>query len=280
MSKQFQIDMAHLCSLSYENENKMEEHFTNPGENSEVLKKCLTLPSFYEGKYDVQAYVCEYQNTITVIFRGTESSADILTDLKLFLVPFYLPDIPYVETPNVHQGFYLQFQAVKYDLDQHIKNLLQIKPEKELIFGGHSLGGALATLASVYFSSKYPSSRITCFTLGSPRVGDSKFTQLFNQRISHSYRYVNDNDPVPCVPTVWRFEHVKGLIWLHQDTVQQEIPVWRFYRFLKNTFLDWFGYGYNAFGDHKCLEYVYDIKKIITDDVLDTLTKKKITKKS
>ena len=55
MSKQFQIDMAHLCSLSYENETKMEEHFTNPRENSEVLKKCLTLPSFYEGKYDVQA---------------------------------------------------------------------------------------------------------------------------------------------------------------------------------------------------------------------------------
>ena len=37
MSKQFQIDMAHLCTLSYENENKMEEHFTNPMESSEVL---------------------------------------------------------------------------------------------------------------------------------------------------------------------------------------------------------------------------------------------------
>lgn len=272
MSKVLHLDLANLCSLSYLNEDKIKENFTNSRNLGNALQKCSCVPVLHTGEYDVQAYVCQYDDTITIAFRGTESSEDILTDLKLFQVPFYLPNISYTETPNVHQGFNLQFQAIKFDLHQHIEKILKSHKIEKLVFTGHSLGGALATIASVYFSSKYPLLELTCFTLGSPRVGDTKFIKIFNERIKNSYRYVNDNDPVPCVPTVWRFEHVKGLIWLHQDTVKREIPVWRFYRFLKNTFLDWFGYGYNAFDDHKCEEYVTDIQQILTDEILETMT--------
>ena len=49
----------------------------------------------------------------------------------------------------------------------------------------------------------------------------------------------------------------------------QEILVWRFYRFCKNTFLDWFGYGYNPLLDHSCLEYIKDLHRY---NIINTLT--------
>ena len=60
-----------------------------------------------------------------------------------------------------------------------------------------------------------------------------------------SYRFVNDNDPVPCLPSRLRYKHVNGCKWLYQDKILSETKGWRFYRFLKNTFLSLFGYGYN-----------------------------------
>ena len=54
--------------------------------------------------------------------------------------------------------------------------------------------------------------------------------------------------------------HVKGCIWLYEDKVLNEIKVWRGYRFIKNTFLSLFGYGYNPSNDHSCEEYCKDLK--------------------
>ena len=88
----------------------------------------------------------------------------------------------------------------------------------------------------------------------------------FDERITNSIRYVNDNDPIPCIPTRWRFKHVKGLQWLNQDNIQNEIQAWRFYRFLKNTLLSFVGLGYNACDDHKCDHYISDISKILFDN--------------
>lgn len=38
---------------------------------------------------------------------------------------------------------------------------------------GHSLGGALAVLASLEIARQHPASHVTCYTFGSPRVGGS-----------------------------------------------------------------------------------------------------------
>ena len=102
MSKILHLDLANLCSLSYH--NKVDFRKTFNSRNMEMSYRNANVFLSYTGNYDVQAYVCQYEDTITIAFRGTESSEDILTDLKLFQVPFYLL-IFLAETPNVHQGF-------------------------------------------------------------------------------------------------------------------------------------------------------------------------------
>ena len=292
MTSILHLDMASLCSLSYLNQNEIQENFTQIHENNNqeinynsVLQKCKKCPKLITGDYDAEAIITNYEinkfqksnigapteddnNYLSIVFRGTESKVDILTDLKLFQVSLELPTEFYKfnTLPQVHQGFYQQFISLKSEVKFHIEQYLEENKNREtqnkIIFAGHSLGGALATISSLYFSYLYPDIIIHCITLGSPRVGDTLFVKLFNEKIWKSDRYVNDNDPVPCLPSSWRFSHVKGLQWLHEDQIKNEIMVWRFYRFCRNTVLDWFGYGYNPIQDHSCQEYIQDLHTI------------------
>lgn len=200
---------------------------------------------------------------------------DILTDLNILRTELPLYGIAPENYPKIHQGFYNQYKHLEQDIDEEIKNYMENKDrnkernkekdknnkkEVNIIFSGHSLGGALATISSLTYSLKYPDLNIACITFGSPRVGDKSFATYFNNIVKESYRFVNDNDPVPCIPIAWRFEHVKGCIWLYEDKVLNEIKVWRSWRFFKNCFLSLFGYGYNASKDHSCEEYCKDLK--------------------
>lgn len=64
---------------------------------------------------------------------------------------------------------------------------------KKLYITGHSLGGAMATIAASRLKDK-----ATClYTYGSPRVGSRTFVKSFD--VPH-YRHVNNNDVVVKVP--------------------------------------------------------------------------------
>lgn len=246
-----------------------------------------------QGNNDCQVYTTRYlkdnKHILVVAFRGTESGRDILTDLNIFTTIFDLPNYSTYYTPIFHQeqiqssnnpiaihaGFNNQFNAVRDELDSNIENFINnhfinnsnnsnnkdtiIEPE--IIFTGHSLGGALATIGSLYYKYKYPEITVSCITFGSPRVGSKQFVDIFNNKIDNSYRFVNDNDPVPCIPTAWRFMHVKGCQWLYQDKVMNEISVNSMWRFIKNSILNLLGVGgYNASGDHSCNGYMHDLQ--------------------
>jgi hypothetical protein len=260
-------EISKLCSLSYNSPKINKELFTSRpyffNKNECVFYQCQEEPHFYSTKKDCQAYVCKFDNILCISFRGTESIEDILTDLNISRVPIEF-DFPLnlKEDIHVHRGFLNQFNSIKLNIDQEIiEYYIKDSNTKKIIFSGHSLGGALATIASLYFKLKYKDLDISCITFGSPRVGCKDFVKLFNKQIENSYRFVNDNDPVPCIPTAWRFKHVKGVQWINKDKIVHEIKVWRFYRFIKNLFLSFFSLGgYNSLIDHSCDEYIKDLE--------------------
>jgi hypothetical protein len=68
----------------------------------------------------------------------------------------------------------------------------------EICFTGHSLGAALALLAS----SRFANHDISLYTFGCPRVGDGAFRgRTLSNPGRGIYRYVNYNDAVTHVPT-------------------------------------------------------------------------------
>jgi len=126
---------------------------------------------------------------LVLAFRGTEPKrlADIRTDLKARMVTVGGDS---AEPARVHQGFLEAFMAVK----DPINAILRANKELPVYVTGHSLGGALAVVATRYIANR---SEGACYTFGSPRVCNDAFAaQIFTPM----YRVVNGSDGVAAVP--------------------------------------------------------------------------------
>ena len=57
---------------------------------------------------------------------------------------------------------------------------------------GHSLGGALATLAAYEFQAELKGVDIQCYTFGAPRTGNAAWARDFMQRVPECWHVIND----------------------------------------------------------------------------------------
>ncbi len=148
-----------------------------------------------------QGFVAYSDDHATLAFRGTE--ADRIGDIKA--------DIKAVQTScptggRVHSGFKEQYDAVAGRIEDLLaQDDIRTKP---LFVTGHSLGGAVATIAARRLTAEH---RVAaCYTYGSPRVGTEHWVAQIKTPI---YRVVNSADPVPMVPLsgTFTFWLAKGL---------------------------------------------------------------------
>ena len=118
-----------------------------------------------------------------VAFRGTQPDRlrDLLTDGKASMVPW-------VTAGRVHQGFSEAFVSIRPAIEAFLVG------GGGLVFTGHSLGAALATLAA----SAFPGA--TLVTLGSPRVGDQAFVEGVIASSPVHVRYVDCCDVITTLP--------------------------------------------------------------------------------
>ncbi|MCD0462371.1 lipase family protein [Roseiconus lacunae] len=150
----------------------------------------------------MECFVAADDNINLVSFRGTERSiGDWLTNLNLF-----------TRTRSygvVHRGFHSGFQSVRGLIEAELSN----QNELPLVLTGHSLGGALATIAAAEWvkSDTYTVSRV--YTFGQPAVGKEDFSDFITQNVGNKFvRVVNDDDIVARVPPT--FDHVGHLLHL------------------------------------------------------------------
>jgi len=150
---------------------------------------------------ETQAYIIGDNDTWILAFRGTEIKKvkDITTDLNALLVNGL--------GGKIHKGFRDALSFVWTDLWNTLK---AERKSRTLWVTGHSLGGALATLAVAKLRQEKKQSVNGLYTFGSPRVGNKKFADKFNNDFKrYTYRFVNDNDAVPHVPSEdMNFSHV------------------------------------------------------------------------
>jgi hypothetical protein len=136
----------------------------------------------------VQAFLAVNKDEFAVLaFRGTANSEDWGINLDAALTP--LPGYPHV---RVHSGFWEAFAAQGDRIQAALA--LHVPVDLGLYISGHSLGGALAQIASAVFERD---TLAACYTFGSPRVGTMNFDRQV--KCPH-YRLVNHWDLVPGVP--------------------------------------------------------------------------------
>lgn len=86
---------------------------------------------------------------------------------------------------------------------------------------GHSLGGAVATLAAldVAANAAAPFNNPTVYTYASPRTGDHDFAVKYHETVTTTYRFVDTVDLVPKLPGIFPYRHVTDAINLDSLTL-------------------------------------------------------------
>ena len=135
-----------------------------------------------------------FEGMLVLAFRGTERSLDDLrTDVRFSLSP----------APGggrVHSGFLEAFEKV----EGSIRAAINQQGSLPLYITGHSLGGALAVLATRYLESECSGAT---YTFGCPRVADAAFFRRVKMPI---YRVVNCCDAVT-PSSLWHAAQPGGL---------------------------------------------------------------------
>ncbi len=152
----------------------------------------LELVQFFD-RDDTQAFLARNNDACILAFRGTQPDEveDWLTDLDFRQVPG--------PVGNVHAGFWNALNDVWND----IAAALQVaRGNRSLWITGHSLGGALAVLATARLRTMQNLQTVNgLYTYGQPRVGDAQFCTSFDQWMgANTFRFVNYKDIVPRVP--------------------------------------------------------------------------------
>ena len=162
---------------------------------------------FFEDKNtDAQAFVCHNGEDIIITGQGTTSLRDWSIDFQIWRTR-----VEYLQNTKVHAGFIQQYNAVRSQIHSAIERLLadETKICNRIVCTGHSLFGAIATIAALDCALKYELP-VHCVTFGSPRVGSRDFVKLYCNAVDISYRCVRLKDPVSFTPAPIRFKHVRG----------------------------------------------------------------------
>lgn len=98
-------------------------------------------------------------------------------DLKIWFEKYESPGVTNV-TGMVHSGFLEAYNSAASIVLSEVKDQLDSYPSYSLVATGHSLGGALASLASVSLAFNFPGVPLRVYTFGQPRVGDPGYADL------------------------------------------------------------------------------------------------------
>ncbi|XP_012570414.1 uncharacterized protein [Cicer arietinum] len=166
---------------------------------------------------------------LVIAFRGTEQTQwkDLVTDLMLVPAGLNPERIggDFKQEVQVHSGFLGAYDSVRTRIISMIRLAIgYVDDQSEFIhkwhiyMTGHSLGGALATLLALELSSNQLAKRgaisITMYNFGSPRVGNKRFAEVYNEKVKDSWRVVNHRDIIPTVPRLMGYCHVNQPLFL------------------------------------------------------------------
>lgn len=179
---------------------------------------------------------------ICLVFRGTESFVDVAKDLLFCKATLH-------EDMQVHRGFASILTSTNYQAvrDDFIR-LAALHPDYALYTTGHSLGGALATLAAyLIVQDGGPTERILhVVSFGSPRVGNKEWQASFDShpRLTHT-RVTHKKDIITSLPYLGYYHTGREL---HMDG-----PTWTDKGYTDPMYMACL-YRY-SFGDHRCASY-------------------------
>ncbi|PVH91027.1 alpha/beta-hydrolase [Periconia macrospinosa] len=133
---------------------------------------------------------------IVVAFRGTASLLGWIIDFRFNRVPTTICD-----GCGAHQGFWDSWLSVRDAISNTVRDAVTENPGFSVVCVGHSLGGAIASLAAA--DLRNAGYNVTLYSFGGPRFADAALSDYISNQSGGNYRITHTNDPVPRVPPSW-----------------------------------------------------------------------------
>ncbi|XXH00603.1 hypothetical protein Hte_006951 [Hypoxylon texense] len=159
---------------------------------------------------DVQGFVStdDTNQLIVVSIKGSESIRNWIADLSFLTVPCDL-----VDGCQVHVGFLTAYNEIAEELLAGVASATAAHPTYKTVFAGHSLGGAVNTIAAGY--ARKQGYAVDLYTYGSPRVGNDAFVGFVTAQAGAESRVTHLDDPVPRLPPIFiGYRHTSPEYWL------------------------------------------------------------------
>lgn len=179
--------------------------------------KLISLKRIKSKKEYNVALVGETQDYNFVVFRGsytrTERKGQIWIGIQNWFTNMQQTKSSFLDFPKdqkVHTGFKNAYMTLRQEILNHLKTL----PKKPVYIGGHSRGGATATLGA--YDLQNLGYQVTLLAISTPRVGNEAFVKAFYESDVgfSSFRYDNLNDPAPHVsPAFLGYRHVPNEVF-------------------------------------------------------------------
>ncbi|MCV3212761.1 50S ribosome-binding GTPase [Plectonema radiosum NIES-515] len=201
--------LANICCATYESKPISSDYAQSLRDND--------LIKFTDYNVPVKVLLGFIDEELIIAFEGTvlaniNQETDIFLNMVICMFCNFLPvlrlpqkslnslideqQIKEIYGGEIHLGFALLMEEILPKIQSEIK---QLKP-KTICLTGHSLGGALATLAAYRLRKQGFSIPISIYTFGAPRVGDSAFASKYEDSKVLHFRIENQNDIVPHLP--------------------------------------------------------------------------------
>jgi triacylglycerol lipase len=228
---------ANISAITYDNPNASKSKFKALG---------YTIVEFFDID-NAQAYLLKGSDGIHVLsFRGTEVSepSDILADLKAG------KNIEAIGG-KIHVGFKGEINKLWPSIEKAVAGI------DRLYVTGHSLGAAMATIASGRMQSKV----LALVTFGSPRVGNKEYVKCLT--VTH-YRVQNNCDDVTKVPfRLMGFRHHGTHKYMNYYGEFRDLTPWQRVKDMARSRLKARAKGQKYIGvyDHMMANYIAKLEK-------------------
>lgn len=207
---------AYDAAVAYENvllttvadTNKSKECLQKlfPGKDYQIVATIsVHCDDFFFTYQNCYAYVGvnHSKKKIIVAYRGTKNVKQLVEEA---LVSLAFPKQPFEAGGRVQVYFYNAHLKLYNKTKYHVIGLQSKYPDYRILVLGHSLGGAIASLASasLVYENITQSNRLTLYTFGMPRVGNQQYARAHDRLVPNSYRLVHYRDIVVHLPACWK----------------------------------------------------------------------------
>ncbi|GJN85235.1 lipase [Purpureocillium lilacinum] len=177
-----------------------------------------TISSSFLGSWTgIGGYVAvdHARREIVLALRGSNNLRNFITDLL-----FAWQSCDLVSECKVHTGFAKAWEEIADAATRGINAARSSHRDYKVVIAGHSLGGAVATLAGAYLRRQGIAADV--YTFGSPRVGNDHFANWMTSQPGGQWRVTHRDDPVPRLPPIFfGYRHISPEYWLAGGAMDQ-----------------------------------------------------------